>query len=110
MRQALLSKFGRVTAGIKPCVLRALYRDLTIDHSSPSNVTEAEIDERMRMLLEMEDPDVVVDLRHLNSGQKSKYDVFWSECQKFLQEDIGSAVDDACPIGVIDQTTVLAKE
>ena len=94
MRQALQSKFGRVTAGIKPCVLRALYRDLTNDHSSPSNVTEAEIDERMRMLLEMEDPDVVVDLRHLNSGQKSKYDVFWSECQKFLQEDVGSAVDD----------------
>ena len=43
------------------------------------------------MLLEMEDPDVVVDLRHLNSGQK--YDVFGSECQKFLQEDVGSAVD-----------------
>ena len=94
MRQVWQSKFGRVTAGIKPCVLRALYKDLTNDHSSPSNVTEAEIDERMRMLLEMEDPDVVVDLRHLNSGQKSKYDVFGSECQKFLQEDVGSAVDD----------------
>ena len=32
MRQVLQSKFGRVTAGIKPCVLRALYKDLTNDH------------------------------------------------------------------------------
>ena len=48
----------------------------------------------MRMILEMEDADIVPDLRHLNSGKRSQYDVFRSECQKFLEEDIGSAVDD----------------
>ena len=46
------------------------------------------------MILEMEDADIVLDLRHLNSGRTSLYDVFWSECKKFLEEVIGSAVDD----------------
>lgn len=45
------------------------------------------------MILEMEDADIVLDLRHLNTGRKSQYDVFWSECKKFLEESIGTAVD-----------------
>jgi len=42
----------------------------------------------MKLVLEMEDPNIVVNLRHLNTGNKSKYDVFWEECKKFLQEGI----------------------
>ena len=42
----------------------------------------------MKLVLNMEDPTVVVDL---NTG---KYDIFWGECQKFLQEHIDAAVDD----------------
>ena len=93
MKAALRSRFRRVTANIKPAVLRALYRELTNDASAPANLHEAEIDERMQTILEMEDADIVPDLRHLNSGKRSQYDVFWSECQKFLEEDIGSAVE-----------------
>ena len=94
MKAALSSKFGRVTPNMKPAVLRGLYQELTNDASAPMNLHEAEIDERMKMILEMKDPDVVLDLRHLNSGRKSQYDVFWSECKKFLEEGIGSAIDD----------------
>ena len=42
----------------------------------------------------MEDPDIVLDLRSLQSGQKSKYDCFWDEVEKFLQEDVGLAVEE----------------
>ena len=45
-------------------------------------------------MIEMEYPDIVLDLRHLNSGRKSQYDAFWDECSKVLQEKIGTAVDD----------------
>ena len=55
----------------------------TNDASASTNLDEAEIDERMRMSLEMEDADIVVDLRHLNSGRKTRYNVFWIECKKF---------------------------
>ena len=66
---------------MKPVILCALYRELTNDDSAPSNLHEAEIDERMRTNLEMEDADIVLDLSHLNTGRKSQYDVFWSECK-----------------------------
>ena len=45
-----------------------------------ANLPEAEIDDRVRMVLDTEDPDVIIDLRHLNSGRKGQYDVFWQEC------------------------------
>ena len=90
MKRALASKFGRVSPSMKPVLLRALYKELTNDASASTNLHEAEIDERMRMILEMEDADIVVDLRHLNSGRKTRYDVFWGECKKFLDEGIGS--------------------
>lgn len=53
-----------------------------------------EIDLRMKQAIEMEDPDIVTDLRHLNTGAKARYDPFWSECSKFLEQDVGTAVDD----------------
>ncbi len=42
----------------------------------------------------MEDISVLPDLRAHNSGQSSRYNCFWSECEKFLNEDLGTAVDD----------------
>lgn len=94
MKAALRSKFGRVAPNMKPVILHALYRELTNDASAPTNLQEAEIDERMRTILEMEDADIVLDLSHLNTGRKSQYDVLWSECKKFLEESVGTAVDD----------------
>ena len=43
------------------------------------------------MILEMEDADIVVDLRYLNSGRRTRYHVFWIECKKVLDR---SPVDD----------------
>ena len=40
----------------------------------------------------MEDPSVIGDLRALNTGQTARYDPFWEECDKFLNEI--TAVDD----------------
>ena len=45
-------------------------------------------------MIEMKDPDTVTDLRHVNSGSKAKYDVFWEECNKFLEQQVGTVVDD----------------
>ncbi len=42
----------------------------------------------------MEDPDVVLDLRALNSSQKTQYDIFWDETQKYLREDVGLAAEE----------------
>ena len=57
-------------------------------------MSEAEVDKRVKLYVEMEDPDVVIDLRELQSGRGSKFDCFWEECEKFLQEKVGVAVDE----------------
>ena len=49
---------------------------------------------RVKLILELEDPEVVLDLRALNTECKSQYDVFWYECKKFLEESVGTPVDD----------------
>ena len=55
----------------------------------------------------MEDAEVVLDLRahNTNHEQAGQYNVFWEECQKFLAEDISTAVDDRCH----DQITHLSR-
>ena len=83
MRSTLFSKFGMVSPSLKPVVLRCLYRELTDDCSSPGSLSQAEIDERMMALIDAKDPEIVVDLRHLNSGRKSQYDEFWKVCGRY---------------------------
>ena len=66
MRKKLMQKYGRVTPSMKKSVMRKWYKDLTGDCSGSCNLHEEEIDERVRLVLEMEDPDVLLDLRALN--------------------------------------------
>ena len=94
MIQEFIQKFGRVTHAVKPAVLRYFYKDLTGYCSSSDTTDQEKIDERVKQAIEMEDPHIVMDLRHLNSGMKAQYDGFWDECSKFLEESVGTAVDD----------------
>ena len=61
------------------------------DSSASSRLAESEVDQRVRLYLDMEDPDVVIDFRTLQSGHKTKYDDFWKEVDKFL---VGLAVEE----------------
>ena len=97
MRRSLFAKFGCVSQSVQPAVLRYFYRDLTGDCSAPSNLTKAELDGRVRQVLDMEpeDPQMIIDLRSLNSSaEHAKYDVFWDHCSQHLNESIGTTVDD----------------
>ncbi|POG72960.1 hypothetical protein GLOIN_2v1773072 [Rhizophagus irregularis DAOM 181602=DAOM 197198] len=61
------SLFKKVT----PVVLRTLYFDLTGDASTTNNVISKEIEERLRIMMQLEDPSIIVDLR-TNNGFKGK--------------------------------------
>ena len=63
-------------------------------------MNQEEVDLHAKQAIEIEDFEIVADLRHLNSGNKTKYDVFWDECGKFLEQNIGTAVDDRRHIGI----------
>ena len=93
VRFRFIQVFGLVT-GAKPAILREIYRQLTGDSSSARDEAEAQIDERVRTAIDMEDPDVIIDLRALNHGHSSRYDVFWDTCCTYIENTAGVAVDD----------------
>lgn len=62
---------------LKPMHARNVYRSLTGDNSAATNLTEKEVDERVRHAFDQQDPDIIQDLREHNKGQPSKYDIFF---------------------------------
>lgn len=67
-------------------VLRNIFRSLVNDESAPSSHVEAEVDGRLaKFLLDMDDPDIVLDLRKLNGKpSSSKFDAFWLELHSYI--------------------------
>jgi len=76
----------------KPSALRTIYRMLTGDTSTSVNSNEAKVDERVKLALELGDPEIAVDLREHNSGRPGKYDVFWKTAAQFLAGKAADAV------------------
>lgn len=50
-------------------MLHNIYRQLTGDCFSSTDTHDAKIDSRMKQLIEMDDPNIVVDLHNLNEGR-----------------------------------------
>ena len=94
MRKQIQEKFGRLSSGVKPHQFRFIYKELTGDSSESINLTEKEIDQRVREFIDMEDIDILPDLRIHNSGRQSSFDSFWNICEQVLNDQVGLAVDD----------------
>ena len=60
----------------KPSSLRTIYRMLTGDITAAETANEAKVNERVRIALELGNPEITIDLRKHNNGRPSKYDVF----------------------------------
>ena len=76
----------------KSSAFRAIYRMLTGDDSAAETVNEAKVDERVKLALELGDPEITIDLREHNNGQPGKYDVFWKIAAQFLEGKAADAV------------------
>lgn len=93
MRREFINSFGRHTNS-KPAFLREAYRRLTGDAAAASTIEEEEVDKRVAKLLEMEDPDLIWDIRIQGGGRPVKYTVFLEECKRYLQGSVETAVDE----------------
>lgn len=56
------------------------------DASAARNMDESEIDKRVAEAIDIEDPDILMDLRYQNANGSDKYCVFWAKCKQFLDE------------------------
>ncbi|CAC5376627.1 unnamed protein product [Mytilus coruscus] len=71
MRREFFTKFCHLPVSatgntVPPYILRAIYRELTLDATADQNKA---LDERVRQALLAEDSDLVTDLRHINPGR-----------------------------------------
>jgi len=71
---------------ITPAILRILYHDLTDDTAVTSNNISKELEERLHIMLAMEDPSIICDLRQNNGFKGTKFDIFWNEMDAYFNE------------------------
>ena len=78
-----------------PVALRAIFKELTGDQSAPANLNQSEIDKRFAHAMLSEDPDIIVNLRHLlPDKKKDSFRDFFTETERYLSEDIVVAVQE----------------
>ena len=63
-----------------------LYHDLTGDASLSNDQISKEIEERLRLMMLLEDPSIIIDLRTNNGFRGSKFDIFWDELDGYFNE------------------------
>ena len=70
---------------MKKSVLHHFYRDLTGDSAVSSSESEKDVYEKLSALFELEEPDLMYDLRVANQRNKSnRYSVFWNKAKEFF--------------------------
>ncbi|CAJ0630111.1 4507_t:CDS:10, partial [Entrophospora sp. SA101] len=74
-------------------MLNVLYQDLAGDSSTPPNEISKEVKERIHVMLDIQDAEIVFDL-HVNNGLKgTEFDIFWNELYEYFNEFIPSVHD-----------------
>ena len=67
-------------------MLRILYYDLTGDAFITSNSICKEIEDRLQIMLILEDPSIIVDLRINNGFKEKEFDIFLNEMGAYFNE------------------------
>ena len=94
IRKDFLDQYNRLSKTPK-YVLHNIYKSLVGDASSSNCVVEKEIDERVsKALIDLDDPNIVLDLREMNGNPKcNAFEAFWNEMSEYLEETT-TAVDE----------------
>ena len=69
-----------------------LYHDLTGDASLANDQISKEIEERLRLMVLLEDPSIIIDLRTNNGFQGSKFNIFWDELDRYFNEVLNNCL------------------
>lgn len=69
-----------------PSVWKLLYHDLAGDNSTPPHELSKEMQERISTILDLQDADIIMDLRINNGFRGTKFDIFWNELDEYFNE------------------------
>lgn len=93
MRRLFMEK-ASLMCNIKSKDARYIYRELSGDNSAPETFEQREIDKRVELAFDMQDPDILTDLREHNTGQPKKYSVFFEKVKQYLENVVETSVHD----------------
>ena len=66
---------------------KAFKKHLSSSGDASAEISSAEIDHRVKLAIETDDPDLIIDLRHLNTGRPGDtFDVFFREFELIVEE------------------------
>ena len=91
MRRQFIARFGLVCHA-KQSVFTDMYQFLTGDKSDTS--ISCDVLDRLHVMLDCQDPEVVFDLRANNPGRPESYGDFWNAVKCLIHEHALQAVDD----------------
>ena len=63
-----------------------MYQDLTGDAITSSAYISDEMKDRIKLMLDTQDPDIIIDLRINNGIHGTNFDVFWNELSAYFNE------------------------
>jgi len=66
--------------------LCTIYQDLTGDAISSSAYINDEMKDRIKLIFDTQDPDIVIDLRVNNGIRGTNFDTFWNELSAYFNE------------------------
>ncbi|GBB87231.1 hypothetical protein RclHR1_13680004 [Rhizophagus clarus] len=85
MRKNATEKYSLI-AKMAPSVWKLLYNDLAGDNLTTPHELSKEMQEKLRTILELQDADIVMDLRINNGFHGTKFDIFWNELSEYFNE------------------------
>jgi hypothetical protein len=71
---------------------RNLLKYLLNDNSAAESSDMQEVDNRIQLLVEVGDPDIITDFRHINEGRIAKFDTFWKYAKLYLENAAESSI------------------
>ena len=71
-----------------------IYQKLTGDSSVLEDPNSRKIQQRMRLIIDTQDPELIADMRLLNKGRPEEFEEFWKVAQALINEAELKAVDD----------------
>ncbi|CAJ0899955.1 5410_t:CDS:2, partial [Entrophospora sp. SA101] len=86
MKKSVINKYSLLIKA-SSSVMKVLYQDLTGDVSKPNDEQSKDIQERMKLMLDTQDPDIMIDLRKTIGERSTKFDIFWDEMEDYFNEN-----------------------
>jgi hypothetical protein len=84
MKKEFMDTIELYIGKVEKARIRHIYAIWLNDSSASVNLITQEIDERVQLMFELSKPEIITDLREINEGRISKYDLFWEYAIKYL--------------------------